>query len=151
MLALLSCGLLIFGLLLLQLGSPVAPCMDVLTYPAAVQRILTFHIYLPFDNDAFGCWGTRAQTPALELFYAALALAGGVKLGVLAHSQTMVPMAVFTILATYRLGLTMADDIAGGAAALFLFFTTEFRRITGTRGTAGIRIGGIGSRLSVRS
>ncbi|MBV8774296.1 MAG: hypothetical protein JO166_18460, partial [Deltaproteobacteria bacterium] len=135
-LALFAFALLAFGLLPLQLGSPVAPYMDVLTYPAAVQRILTFHVYLPFDNDAFGCWGARAQTPALELFYAALAMAGGVKLGVLAHSQVMVPMAGLLIFATYRLGLTMADDIAGGGAALFLFFTTEFRRLTGMRGTA---------------
>ena len=135
-LALISFGLLTFGLLPLQLGSPVAAYMDVLTYPAAVQRILSFHIYLPFNNDAFGCWGARAQTPALELFYAALALAGGVQLGVLAHSQILLPMAALVIFATYRLGLTAADDIAGGCAALFLFFTTEFRRLTGMRGTA---------------
>jgi len=55
-LALISFGLLTFGLLPLQLGSPVAAYMDVLTYPAAVQRILSFHIYLPFNNDAVGCW-----------------------------------------------------------------------------------------------
>jgi hypothetical protein len=135
-LALLSFGLLAFGLLPAQLGSPVAPYMDVLTYPAAVQRILTFHVYLPFDNDAFGCWGARAQTPALELFFTALALVSGVKLGVLAQSQIMTAMAGLVILATYRLGLALADDIAGGCAALMLFFTTEFRRITGMRGTA---------------
>jgi hypothetical protein len=135
-LALLAFGLLAVGYIPMQLGSPLAPYMDVLTYPAAVQRILTFHIYLPFDNDAFGCWGARAQTPALELFYAALALAGGVRLGVLAHSQTMVPMAAILIFATYRLGRTLVDEVAGGCATLFLFFTTEFRRVSGMRGTA---------------
>ena len=98
-----------------QLGSPVAPYMDVLTYPAAVQRILTFHVYLPFDNDAFGCWGARAQTPGLELFFTALALAAGVKLGVLAQSQIMTAMVALVILATYRLGLALADDVAGGS------------------------------------
>jgi len=135
-LALMSFGLLAFGLVPAQLGSPVAPYMDVLTYPAAVQRILTFKVYLPFDNDAFGCWGARAQTPGLELFFTALALVSGVKLGVLAQSQLMTAMAGLVILATYRLGLAVADDIAGGSATLFLFFTTEFRRITGMRGTA---------------
>jgi hypothetical protein len=135
-LALISFGLLAFGLLPAQLGSPVAPYMDVLTYPAAVQRILSFHVYLPFDNDAFGCWGTRAQTPALELFFSGLALIGGVKLGVLAQSQIMTAMAGLVIFSTYRLGLALVDDIAGGSAALLLFFTTEFRRLTGMRGTA---------------
>src|SRR5262249_59121082 len=53
-----------------------------------------------------------------------------------AHSQILLPMAALVIFATYRLGLTAADDIAGGCAALFLFFTTEFRRLTGMRGTA---------------
>jgi hypothetical protein len=134
-LALISFALLAFGLLPAQLGSPVAPYMDVLTYPASVQRILTFHSYLPFDNDAFGCWGARAQTPGLELFFTALALAANVKLGVLAQSQLMTAMAALVILATYRLGLALADDIASGSAALLLFFTTEFRRLTGMRGT----------------
>jgi hypothetical protein len=108
-LALLSFGFLAFGFLPAQLGSPVAPYMDVLTYPAAGQRILTFHVYLPHDNNAFGCWGARAQTPALELFLTALALAGGVKLGVLEQSQIMTAMAGLVILATFRLGRALAE------------------------------------------
>ena len=135
-LALLALGLLSIGMLPMELGSPVAPYMDVLSYPASVQRILSFGIYLPFDNNAFGCFGGYAQTPSFELFLAMLASATGVKLGVLAQSGTMLPMAALIIFATYRLGRTLANDTAGGIAALFLFFTVEFRRTAGMRGTA---------------
>lgn len=135
-LALIALGLLSVGMLPLQLGSPVAPYMDVLSYPASVQRILSFGVYLPFDNDPYGCWGPRTQTPALELFLAMLAMGSHVRLGVLAHSGTMIPMAALIIFATYRLGVTLADDIVGGMAALLLFFDTLFRKTTGMRGTA---------------
>ncbi len=135
-LALLAVGLLSISMLPLELGSPVAPYMDVLSYPASVQRILSFGVYLPFDNDPFGCWGPRTQTPGLELFFAMLAMGSHVKLGVLAQSGLMVPMMALLILATYRLGLTLANDTAGGMAALFLFFGTIFRRSSGMRGTA---------------
>lgn len=135
-LVLLAVGLMAIGMLPLELGSPVAPYMDVLSYPASVQRILSFGVYLPFDNDPFGCWGPRTQTPGLELFFAMLAMAGHVKLGVLAQSGLIVPMMALIIFATYRLGLTLANDTAGGMAALFLFFGTIFRRSTGMRGTA---------------
>ena len=107
-----------------------------LSYPASVQRILSFGVYLPFDNDPFGCWGPRTQTPGLELFFAMLAMGSHVKLGVLAQSGLTVPMMALLIFATYRLGQTLANDTAGGMAALFLFFTTIFRRSTGMRGTA---------------
>ena len=135
-LTMISFGLLALGLMPLEFGSPLAPYMDVLSYPASVQRILSFGVYLPFDNDPFGCWGPRAQTPGLELFYAMLALGSRVKLGVLAHSGTMIPMAALLIFATYRLGLTLASDTVGGVAALLLFLTNIFRRLTGMRGTA---------------
>jgi hypothetical protein len=134
--ALLALGLLVIGMLPLQLGSPVAPYMDVLSYPASVERILAFKVYLPFDNDPFGCWGARAQTPALELLCAALALGADVKQGVLAHSALMVPMTTLIIFATYRLGLSLAGDSLGGIATLLLFFTNMFRRLPGMRGTA---------------
>jgi hypothetical protein len=134
--ALLAVALLAIGMLPLQLGSPVPPYMDVLSYPASVERILAFKVYLPFDNDPFGCWGARAQTPALELFYAALAIGAHVTQGILACSALMLPMAALVIFATYRLGLTLAGDSLGGIAALFLFFTNMFRRLPGMRGTA---------------
>jgi len=135
-LGLLAVGLMSIAMLPLQLGSPVSPYMDVLSYPASVQRILSFGVYLPFDNDPFGCWGPRTQTPGLELFFATIAMASHVRLGVLAQSGLTVPMMALLILATYRLGATLANDTAGGMAALFLFFTTIFRRSTGMRGTA---------------
>jgi hypothetical protein len=134
--ALLALGLLSIGMLPLQLGSPVPPYMDVLSYPASVERILSFKVYLPFDNDPFGCWGARAQTPALELFYAALAMGAHVTQGILACSAVMFPIAALVIFATYRLGVTLADDSLGGMAVLFLFFTNMFRRLPGMRGTA---------------
>lgn len=135
MLAALAVALLAVSYLPLQLASPVVPFMDVLSYPSSVQRIITFHIYLPFDNDPYGCWGPYAQTPALELFYALLALGSDTR-AVLAESAAMLPMAALMIFATYRIGKTLFNDHAGGAAALLLFFTCLFRRAQGMRGTA---------------
>jgi hypothetical protein len=135
-LALVAFGLLLVGLLPLELASPVVPYMDVLSYPASVQRILSFGRYLPFNNDPYGCWGPQAQTPGLELFYALLAMGARVKLGVLAQSAAMVPMAALIIFATYRLGAAIGGEPAGGFAALMLFFTNIFRRAVGMRGTA---------------
>ncbi len=135
-LTMLAFGLLMVGLVPLQLGSPAAPYMDVMSYPASVQRILTFGRYLPFDNDPYGCWGPQAQTPGLELFLAMLAMGSRVKLGLLAHSATIVPMAGLIIFGAYRLGAATLGDTAGGIAALMLFFTNSFRRAVGVRGTA---------------
>ena len=59
-LAALAAILLGVSMIPLQLGSPVPPFMDVLSYPSSVQRILTFHVYMPFDNDPYGCWGPQA-------------------------------------------------------------------------------------------
>ena len=135
-LALLALGLLAVSMIPMQLASPVVPFMDVLSYPASAQRIMTFGVYLPFDNDPYGQWGPYAQTPALELFYAAVALGSHTKLAVLAESAMMVPMAALIIFGVYRLGRTLFDPAAGGMAALFLFFTCLFRRAQGMRGTA---------------
>ncbi len=123
------------GLIPLELGSPAAPFMDVMSYPASVQRILTFGRYLPFDNDPYGCWGPQAQTPGLELFLAMLAMGSRVNLGLLAHSAAIVPMAALVIFGAYRLGAATLGDTAGGIAALMLFFTNTFRRLVGVRGT----------------
>jgi hypothetical protein len=135
-LALLAFGLAIVGLLPLELGSPAAPYMDVMSYPASVQRIISFGRYLPFDNDPYGCWGPQAQTPGLELFLAMLGMGSRESLGLLAHSAAIVPMAALIIFATYRLGAATLGDAAGGIAALMLFFTNTFRRMVGVRGTA---------------
>jgi hypothetical protein len=135
-LALLAFALAAVGLVPLELGSPAAPYMDVMSYPASVQRILTFGRYLPFDNDPYGSWGPQAQTPGLELFLAMLAMASRTQLGLLAHSGAIVPMAALTIFAAYRFGAATLGDTAGGIAALLLFFTNTFRRMVGMRGTA---------------
>ncbi len=135
-LAALAVALLAVSYLPLQLASPVVPFMDVLSYPSSVQRILTFRVYLPFDNDPYGCWGPYAQTPGLELFYAMLALGSRTHLAVLAESGAMLPMAALMIFGAYRLGKTLFNDTAGGIAGLFLFFTCLFRRGQGMRGTA---------------
>jgi len=135
-LAVLAVVLLAVSYLPLQLGSPVVPFMDVLSYPSSVQRILTFGIYHPFNNDPYGCWGPYAQTPALELFYAALALGSHTHPAALAQSAAMLPMAALMIFATWRMGKTLFDDTTGGVAGLLMFFTCLFRRAQGMRGTA---------------
>jgi hypothetical protein len=126
-LALLTAALVMPTLLVLQLGSPVPPFMDILATPAAAQRILTFGRYMPFDADAYGYWHPSAQLPGLELFYALLALGSGLELAVLADSAAMMPMTALLLLATYRLGREIGGDLAGGMATLFLFATILFR------------------------
>ncbi|HLI80006.1 MAG TPA: hypothetical protein VKV03_08485 [Candidatus Binataceae bacterium] len=135
-LALLAFALAAVGLLPLELGSPVAPYMDVLACPASVQRILSFGRYLPMSNDPYGLWGPQAQTPALELFLSMLAMSSRTQLGILAQSGGIIPMAALMIFGAYRLGAAMLGDAAGGVAALMLFFTNTFRRMVGMRGTA---------------
>ena len=137
-LALLATALLGVSMLPLQLASPVAPFMDVLAVPSSVQRIITFGVYLPFDNAAYGIWGPAAQTPGLELFLAMLGLGAGLHqgAGALAQSQAMMPICALLIFACWRLGKTLFNDSAGGFAALFLFWTCLFRRAQGVRGTA---------------
>jgi len=136
--ALLATGLLAVSMLPLQLASPVAPFMDVLAVPSSVQRIVTFGVYLPFDNAAYGVWGPAAQTPGLELFLAMLGLGADLHAGAgaLAQSQAMLPICALMIFASWRLGKTLFNDTAGGVAALLLFWTCLFRRAQGVRGTA---------------
>ncbi len=135
-LALLAAALLAVSMIPLQLASPIAPFMDVLSYPSSAQRPITFHRYYPFDNDPYGCWGAYAQTPALELFYTMLALGGHTRYAALAETAFMWPMAALMIFGVYRLGRSLVGDTAGGMAGLFLFFTCLFRRAQGMRGTA---------------
>jgi hypothetical protein len=116
-------------LVLLQLGSPVPPFMDVLATPAAAQRVITFGLYLPFDSDPLGYWQTSAQLPGLELFYALLGLGSGTSLALLADTAAITPMAGLLILTTYRLGKTIAGDLIGGMASLLLFATILFRTL----------------------
>ena len=133
-LALLAFALMAPGTLLLQLGSPVPPYMDVLATPAAAQRIITFGVYLPFDNDPYGYWDASSQLPGLELFYALLGLGSGTSLALLADTAAIVPMAAFLVLTTYRLGRTIAGDLAGGMASLLLLATMCLRVLTNMHG-----------------
>ncbi|HUA33737.1 MAG TPA: hypothetical protein VMA09_09050 [Candidatus Binataceae bacterium] len=137
-LALLATVLLALSMVPLQLASPVAPFMDVLAVPSSIQRIITFGVYLPFDNAAYGIWGPAAQTPGLELFLTMLGLGADLHegAGALAQSQAMMPICALLIFACWRLGKTLFNDSAGGFAALLLFWTCLFRRAQGVRGTA---------------
>ena len=109
--------------LVLQLGSPVPPFMDIFATPAAAQRIVTFGRYLPFDNDPYGYWDAASQLPGLEIFYAFLALGSATPLAVLAETAFILPMTALLFLGTYRVGRSVAGDLAGGWAALGLFGT----------------------------
>ena len=134
-LALLACLIMAVSTVPVELGSPVPPYMDALNIPAAVQRILTFSRYLPFDNDPYGYWSPTNQTPGAELLYAFLGFGAGIRLGVLAVTAAMVPMAGLIIFATYRLGRALMGDVAGGMAALLLFADTLLLRAQIGRGT----------------
>jgi hypothetical protein len=109
--------------LILQLGSPVPPFMDIFATPASAQRIVTFGRYLPFDNDPYGYWDPASQLPGLETFYAVLALGSLTPLAVLAETAFIVPLTGMLFLGTYRLGRALAGDRVGGFAALGLFAT----------------------------
>jgi len=134
-LALMACLMMAVSTVPLELGSPVPPYMDALNVPAAVQRILTFRRYLPFDNDPYGYWSPTNQTPGVELLYAFLGFGAGIRLGVLAVTAAMVPMAGLIVLATYRLGRAMMGDVPGGMASVLLFAGTLLMRAKIMRGT----------------
>jgi len=123
-----------------QLGSPIVPFNDCLSWTASAQRVLTFHVYAPFDNDPYGLWGAFTQAPALELFYALLALGTHTRLAGLAETAAMLPMTGLLIFAAYRLGRALFDDISGGMAALMLFATSLIHRTQGMRPTAVVFI-----------
>jgi hypothetical protein len=122
-------------LLLMQLGSPVSPFMDVLPYVASVQKIVTFRFYDPFGNDAAGLWAPTRQVAGCDAPFSFLALL--VRLPAeLAITSLMVPFAALQILAIYLLGRAVAGHLAGGMAALFLLQTFLWRRTADMRGTA---------------
>jgi hypothetical protein len=126
-LALLAFGLLATITIPLQLGSPAVPFTDALAWPGAGQRIINFHLYSPFNNDPWGASGRFVQAPALELFWAMLALGTHSRFAVLAESAAIIPMAGLLVFSVYRLGRTLFGDVAGGMAAL-LFLATPFVR-----------------------
>ncbi len=123
-------------MLLLQLGCPVPSYMDVFATPAAAQRIITFGWYRPFDSDPYGYWDAGSQLPGLELFYALLGIGSGTSLGVLADTAAIVPLTALALLATYRLGRTLAGEVTGGYAAMFVVATLLFRLLPHGHGRA---------------
>lgn len=135
-LALLACVLMAIGTLPLELGSPIPPVMDALNVPASAQRIVTFAKYLPFDNDPYGYWTSLDRVPAVELFYAMLAMGTLTKLAVVAEMAALVPMSCFIIFATYRLGCSLLGDLAGGISSILLLAGTVLTRTESMRGTA---------------
>ena len=113
--------------LILQLGCPAPAYMDIFATPAAAQRLMTFGWYRPYDNDPYGYWDAGSALPGLELFYGLLGFGSGTSLGLLADTATILPMTAFLMLATYRLGRTLAGDVAGGYASMFLAATILLR------------------------
>ncbi|MFZ2063556.1 MAG: hypothetical protein WAU82_21290 [Candidatus Binatus sp.] len=134
--ALLAIALLAASILPLQLGSPMVPYLDALSWPASAQRIVSFHVYQPFNNDPYGFWAPFSQEPALEMFYAMLALGSRTRLAVLAETAAMLPMCALLVFSVYRLGRTFFGDVVGGFAAILLFLTPLFGYAQGMRGTA---------------
>lgn len=132
--ALVAVVLVLPGMVLLQLGSPVPPHFDVMSPLAAAQRVVTFAAYRPFDNDPLGYYDASSQCPGTELLYAALALGSQTPLATVAATAASPPLAVLLIGGTYRLARTLRDDLAGGFAALLLCATALFRMLPTAHG-----------------
>jgi hypothetical protein len=131
----LAIGLSFGPMLLLQLASPVSPFMDILPYVASVQKIVTFHFYDPFGNDAAGLWAPSRQVAGCDALFSFVGLVAGVS-GNLAVTALMVPLALAQIAVFYLLGRVIAGRLAGGMATLFLLETFIWRRTLDGRGTA---------------
>src|SRR5882724_3214532 len=128
-------ALVVGPLLLMQLGSPVSPFMDVLPYIASAQKIVTFRFYDPFANDAAGLWGASRQVVGCDAPFSFFPLVTGVPAH-LAITSLMVPLAALQLLAIYLCGRHVYGGAAGGMAALFLLQTFLWRRTPDARGTA---------------
>lgn len=130
-----AAGLSFVPLLLMQLGSPMSPFMDVLPYVASAEKIVTFRAYDAFDNDAAGLWGPTRQVAGCDGLFSSIALVLGIPAH-LAITALIVPMAILQIAALYRLGAVVEGTLAGGMATLFLLQTFLWRRTPDVRGTA---------------
>ncbi len=122
-------------LLLMQLGSPVSPFMDVLPYVAATQKIVTFQYYDPLQNDAAGLWPPQRQVPGVDgpISLLSLAVGSSARLGT---TSLIVPVAALNLLAMYLLGRHVRSGLTGGMACLFLLQTFLWRRSSDVRSTA---------------
>lgn len=127
--------LLVLGpLLVMQIGSPVSPFMDILALIAAVQKIVTFQFYDPFANDASGIIALGRGSVGYDAPLSFLALVTGLPAH-LAISALIVPAALVQIAALYLLGRRVHGSMAGGLAVLFLLQTFAWRRTMDIRGT----------------
>ena len=122
-------------LLLMQIGSPVSPFMDVLPYIASAQKIVTFRFYDPFGNDAAGLWSPTRQLVGCDAPFSFLALVTNIPAH-LAITSLIVPLAALQVLGIYLLGRRVHGGLAGGMAAIFLLQTFVWRRTADGRGTA---------------
>jgi hypothetical protein len=122
-------------LLVMQLGSPVSPFMDVLPYVASTEKVVTFQYYEPLENDAAGIWPPSRQVPGCDGVLSLLALVVGQRASVTITSL-IVPMAALNVLALYLLGRHLGSGLTGGMACLFLLQTFFWRRSADVRSTA---------------
>jgi hypothetical protein len=121
-------------LVLMQVGSPVSPFMDILALIAAVQKVVTFQFYDPFANDASGIIALGRGSVGYDAPFSFLALVTGLPAH-LAMTALIVPVALLQITAIYLLGRRAHGSMAGGLAAIFLLQTFAWRRTMDIRGT----------------
>ncbi len=127
-------ALAIVPLVLMQIGSPVSPFMDILALIAAVQKVVTFHLYDPFANDASGIIALGRGSVGYDAPLSFVSLVAGLPahLGI---SALIVPAGLLQITALYLLGRRSYGSMAGGLATLFLMQTFAWRRTMDIRGT----------------
>lgn len=132
--AALTVALVIVPLVLMQIGSPVSPFMDILALIAAVQKVVTFRLYDPFANDASGIIALGRGSVGYDAPLSFVSLVAGLPahLGI---SALIVPAALLQIAALYLLGRRAYGSLAGGLATLFLMQTFTWRRTMDIRGT----------------
>jgi len=132
--AVLAAALVLPPLLLMQIGSPVSPFMDILALIAAVQKVVTFQFYDPFANDASGIIALGRGSVGYDAPFSFLALVTGLPAH-LAMTALIVPVALLQITALYLLGRRAHGSMAGGLAAIFVLQTFAWRRTMDIRGT----------------
>jgi hypothetical protein len=127
--------LLVLGpLLLMQIGSPVSPFMDVLPLVASVQKIVAFSFYDPYANDPSGFVALGRNAAGYDAPWSFLALVAGLPAW-LAMTALIVPLCALQIFGLYRLGRVFGGAFAGGFATLLLTHAFTWRRTTDIRGT----------------
>ncbi len=127
-------ALVIVPLVLMQIGSPVSPFMDILALVAAVQKVVTFRFYDPFANDASGIIALGRGSVGYDAPLSFVSLVAGLP-GHLGISALIVPAGLMQITALYLLGRRSYGSVAGGLATLFLLQTFAWRRTMDIRGT----------------